>query len=182
MKEIWKPVPVQKYSDRYSVSNHGRVRREEYTVTVTKSNGTTYDLTYGQKQMVRHNCNGYEVVNLARDGGHSTIYVHRLVLKAFGGSPLTPDHEVNHIDGDKTNNHISNLEWMTKSENVKHAWKTGLNKRWEGKGTEKVSDADVRQIRRLYHSADDITYREIAEQYDLNKFYVNQIVNKKCRV
>ena len=48
-------------------------------------------------------------------------YVHIMVCSAFMGLPPTPKHEVNHIDYDKTNNHISNLEWVTRSENIRYS-------------------------------------------------------------
>ena len=64
---------------------------------------------------------------------HNTGYVrwgstlvHRIVCRAWHGPPPTPKHQVNHIDGDKTNNHPENLEWVTQTENMKHAWRTGL--------------------------------------------------------
>jgi len=52
--------------------------------------------------------------------------VHRIVCEAWHGPPPTPDHRVNHIDGDKTNNHPENLEWVTYEENRLHAYRTGL--------------------------------------------------------
>jgi hypothetical protein len=63
------------------------------------------------------------------DGGHSTSGVHRLVCLAWNGLPPSDGkvYEPNHIDGDKHNNHRLNLEWMTRSENVQHAYDTGLS-------------------------------------------------------
>ena len=68
---------------------------------------------------------GYLRVELWRDGIGRKYSVHRLVAEAF---VLNPDGhtEVNHLDGDKTNNHASNLEWTTRSGNQKHAYRLGL--------------------------------------------------------
>ena len=70
--------------------------------------------------------NGYETVHI-RESKNSTImrYIHTLVAKAFVEGYFV-GATVNHIDGNKRNNHKSNLEWITKVDNVKHAWKSGL--------------------------------------------------------
>ena len=67
----------------------------------------------------------YPQVHLWKDGKDHTFYVHRLVAKAFIDNPLNLP-EVNHIDGNRANNKVSNLEWVTSSENSYHASKTGL--------------------------------------------------------
>lgn len=69
--------------------------------------------------------NGYQVVGLWKNNKGNSMYVHRLVLLHFGEGD--PKETVNHIDGNKLNNHISNLEWATYGENNKHAIRTGLN-------------------------------------------------------
>ena len=71
---------------------------------------------------------GYPVVTLRGDSGvRKTFKVHRLVAALFVENPHNKP-EVNHKDGVKTNNHYCNLEWVTRSENIKHAWDTGLLK------------------------------------------------------
>lgn len=69
--------------------------------------------------------NGYEVVSLRSKDGVTTSYIHILVAKAFVEGYFA-GAAVNHKDGNKRNNHKSNLEWITKVDNVKHAWKSGL--------------------------------------------------------
>lgn len=68
---------------------------------------------------------GYEQVVLCLDGYHRSYFIHRLVALAFIPSG-DENLQVNHIDGNKRNNNISNLEWVTPKENTKHAIETGL--------------------------------------------------------
>lgn len=70
---------------------------------------------------------GYIQVALTKNGKGKTFNVHRLVAETFLPNPLKLT-QVNHIDGDKTNNNISNLEWCTQKENINHAYGTGLIK------------------------------------------------------
>lgn len=74
---------------------------------------------------------GYLRVNLYEGTKNHTVTVHRLVAKAFVPNPNNLP-EVNHIDGDKTNNNADNLEWVSSSENQKHAFMIGLQKSHKG--------------------------------------------------
>ena len=74
---------------------------------------------------------GYHKVVLYNNGFRKTMSVHRLVAEAFIPNPENKP-EVNHIDGNKQNNNVSNLEWSTSSENQKHAHKIGLAKSKRG--------------------------------------------------
>lgn len=94
----------------YVVSNSGRVRRE----------GSEKDCSVRDRK-------GYLAVDLYQDGERCTKRVHRLVAEAFVPNPYNKS-EVNHIDGNKHNNCASNLEWVTSSENCRHAWDNGLIK------------------------------------------------------
>ena len=69
---------------------------------------------------------GYEYVCLFKDGKRKNRYVHQLVAEAYVGERVKP--HVNHKDGNKLNNHASNLEWVTPKENKIHAFKIGLTK------------------------------------------------------
>jgi len=71
------------------------------------------------------NSAGYRRVILVNSKERKRVFVHRLVAEAFLG-PFKRGEEVNHIDGNKRNNNVNNLEWISKSDNIKHAWKTGL--------------------------------------------------------
>ena len=118
MTEVWKPIPS--YEGLYEVSNFGNVRSLDRLRTRKVLKGRILKQNF---------CNsGYLHVNLSKRGNHKTIMVHRIVAKVF----VDNDDEkkkiaVNHIDGNKTNNNASNLEWCTYSDNQKHAYKNGLN-------------------------------------------------------
>lgn len=106
MKEIFKDI---KNFPNYQVSNLGRVRN--------KKKGTIKKPGIDKK--------GYLKVDLYKNSEKTTRKIHRLVAESF----LKPDKsrtDINHKDGDKHNNTISNLEWCTKSENMRHAFANGL--------------------------------------------------------
>lgn len=100
MKEIWKDIPG--CEGLYQVSNFGRVKRNNKTI---------------KPCLLK---NGYFVFNISLNNKEATAYVHRCVAQAFVPN-LDNKGQVNHIDGDKTNNHVSNLEWVTKSQNAIHS-------------------------------------------------------------
>jgi hypothetical protein len=118
-KEIWKFVDG--YLNLYSVSNFGSVKRNDGCVLRGKSKV----FVKGRVLSLKKHRDGYLNVNLSINGSQKTEGIHRLVAKAFIPNPKNkPD--VNHIDGNKLNNCVENLEWATKSENSKHAWDSGL--------------------------------------------------------
>jgi hypothetical protein len=106
--------------DVYEVSDHGRVRSVDRTVM--KSDGKAYFLK--GRLLVNMNDRGYMQVSLGR-GKNQSAKIHRLVALAFIPNPENKI-TVNHIDGNKSNNHVSNLEWATYKENNNHAQRTGL--------------------------------------------------------
>ena len=118
--EIWKPI--QDYEGYYEVSNFGNVRSVERYV----SNHTGQVLLKSCILKQGKNYKGYPIVYLSKEGRSKTILVHRLVAKAFVINRNNKP-QVNHIDGNKENNMVSNLEWVNNSENQLHAYKLGLN-------------------------------------------------------
>lgn len=131
----WKDI--EGYEGLYKISNFGDV--------LSVKNDKKYIL----KQ--RHTTDGYLDVTLYKHGKPSWCRVHRLVAQAFIPNPENKP-QVNHIDGDKKNNNIDNLEWCTPIENTHHAIVTGLE--------------------RLY--GDDNPNAKIVIQYDLNGEYIKE--------
>lgn len=134
--ERWKPV--KGYEGLYDVSDAGRVRSLKRTTT----NGRILTLHTSQQ-------NGYVYATLCKNGVKRSKRVHRLVMTAF--APDTEKPQINHKDGNKTNNALCNLEWCTGKENMAHAYATGLEKAptrnvidlTTGKIYESVTDAAV---------------------------------------
>lgn len=108
-KEIWKTID---YPPNHAVSNYGEVK----------------NLVSGSIRKPQiNNRSGYYHIGFYMNGEHKHIYVHKLVAEAFLGE-RPPGYQINHIDGNKLNNCVDNLEYCTKSDNIRHAYKSGLNK------------------------------------------------------
>lgn len=164
MQEIWESV--NGYEGLYEVSNLGRVR--------SLKRATTSGVVL--KQTVKH---GYMHVCLSKEGKPSTKSVHRLVAEAFIANPMDKP-VVNHLDGDKTNNAVSNLEWATYSENELHSYMV-LGKKpsrpWAGKPRKfarKLSDADAIAIIDSKRPS-----RELAAEFGVSKTTILNIMKRK---
>ncbi len=107
--EEWRNI---QFSEHYSVSNYGRVRNDNSKHILTP----------------RKNSDGYLSVKFYHLGHCQQWLVHRLVAFAFLPQHNQNEIFVNHLDGNKQNNHVANLEWTDKSGNMIHAYRTGLNK------------------------------------------------------
>lgn len=127
LKEIWKPI--KNYEGLYEISNFGNVRRLRFI------NGK-HNFEHTKMCKLTLNTYGYITVNLCKNGKANTKRVHRLVAETFLGESKL---QVDHIDGNKSNNRIDNLEYVTPKENTNRAWEKGLAK-YTDKRKEKVKD------------------------------------------
>lgn len=118
--ERW--IDIKGYEGFYQISNYGRVRSLDRTVYFKNGKGKR---EYIGKILKQKYHNGYAMVNLNKNKKLEVLYVHRLVALHFIDNPRKVN-VVNHIDGVKSNNHWTNLEWVTSSENNSHAVQTGL--------------------------------------------------------
>jgi hypothetical protein len=88
-------------------------------------NGSIYSSRIKKIMKVRKSNSGYMCVILKKDNKYKGLFIHRLLAINFIDNPLNLE-QVNHIDGDKLNNSIENLEWCTRSHNMKHMYDIGL--------------------------------------------------------
>lgn len=107
---------------------------------------------------------GYMCVCLRRNGKSDHLYVHRLVAESFIPNP-NGYKVVNHIDGDKLNNSVDNLEWCSYAENNQHAYDTGLHGRGSKHYRSKLSEDDVIKIKHLYF-IDKVSIPDICKMFD----------------
>lgn len=173
--EEWRPVPG--YERLYEVSSMGRVRR-------IAAGGNTHP----GKVLRPINHNGYRCVKVHNRRNR----IHRLVTLAFIG-PIAPGQEVNHKNGDKADNRLCNLEYVTHAENVAHARANGLTPPFERRGLRhcpsnavrginhpraKLTEDQVKEMRRA-RAIDSVPVRELARRYALSYGAVQQIINRR---
>ncbi len=162
-KEIWKPI--KNYEGIYEVSNFGMVR----SLDRISSNG--------KRVKAKHlklcaKSDGYIVVGLYKNGRQKTSYVHKLVADAF--IPRVGNKtEINHIDGNKKNNRVSNIEWSSRSENIKHAYETGLKK----PNYAKLNEVLVMEIKAMINEGK--TNVKISEIYNVSESTISNIKKRK---
>ncbi|MFA2595213.1 NUMOD4 domain-containing protein [Bacillus cereus] len=147
--ENWKDI--KGYEGIFQISSLGRVRslpkltrnrHGEYMTKVKIIKGWVKEA-------------GYVCVTLKVDGVKRHFRVHRLVAEAFIPNPLNKK-QVNHIDGNKSNNQENNLEWVTAKENIAHAFETGLNKPIREKKPVLMLDRETGKVLREFDSVREV--------------------------
>jgi len=169
-EEIWKDVVG--YEGIYQVSNRGRVMR------IAPGPGAVV----GRILKPMGGGNGYLRVGLWRDRKRTHLFVHRLVIEAHIGPAPSPDHEVNHKNGITDDNRVENLEWVTRSENERHAYRVLGRKaapsKGEAHGLAKLSDEDVIGMRKLYATGK-YTQAELGEMFGVSESNIGLIVRRE---
>lgn len=169
MMEVWKPIPA--FEGHYEVSNFGRVRSVDRTIEYVDGRKPRF-FSGGVKPPYKKD-NGYLSVTLYKNRRGTTRYIHRLVLLAFADTKNTDTLEVNHKDGDKGNNRLDNLEWVSSSENKIHAVNTGLHK-----SIRKLTDEDIQYIR---NNPNNLMQKELAKMFGVTRGHISMIRTGKKR-
>lgn len=149
------------------VSEAGQVVRLASSRQVRASNGRTYWNELHEKPLqARLTGAGYMAVQTKELGKRKTLYIHRLVAQAFIPKPFGCN-EVNHRDGNKTNNSLENLEWTTHSENLRHACASGL---YRGRP---IAAGEVLEIKRRLSAGEAVS--SLAREYGVGRQAVEGI-------
>lgn len=128
MEEFWKDIP--NYEGYYQASTLGRIRSMDHYAMHSRGNTTVH--RKGRIMKTSSNPDGYLSVLLSKEGKSTTYRVHRLVAMTFIPNPNNLPI-INHKDLDKTNNVITNLEWVTQQENCLHAILNGHSPEYKQK-------------------------------------------------
>ncbi len=149
---------IPKYEKRYRISKGGYIENR-----------------YHKEMKQSTNPQGYKMVSLtAKDGSRKTHRIHRLVAFTYLPAPIGDQDQVNHIDGDKANNTVQNLEWCNQWDNMDHAKRMGfikcgddrsdkqktqavINGRKQGKRNRKITPAIATKMQELYDSGQTLT-------------------------
>jgi len=176
MTEEWKAVPG--FEGLYEASSCGRVRSLDRHMT--RKDGKPLFIP-GRMLKALPNNNGYPRLSLVRDGISHWRTVHSIIAATFlappprDTGPQATDYGVNHKDGDKTNNHAHNLEYVTNAANLKHARATGLLSVVGTKnGRAKITENEVREIRRLYAAG--ARQVDLADAFGIDQTQVSRVV------
>lgn len=150
--------------DLYTINDKGEVFSDNTGKMKTRNKGNTE----------------YQIINFMKeDGKKKTFRLHRLVMMAFEPIENCESMEVNHKDGNKKNNCLSNLEWCSSSENQKHAFRTGLQKprRGEANNLSKLTEKDVIKVLDMHDEG--FFDEEIAEEVGCSVKNIYSILSGK---
>lgn len=163
MKEHWKRISG--FED-YEISTTGKVMSYKSVTPRILKPRITHD--------------GYVWYTLTKNGKGHTKRANRLVAEAFIPNPESKP-TVNHVDGNKLNNNVDNLEWATREEQMQHAYDNGLKKSVRGclQGNHVLSPDDVREIRRIYKAHNkEYGMKALAKKYGVSEPVIDRCVRR----
>lgn len=157
-KEEWKSIP--RYDDYYA-SSLGRIKSKRFNRSKILKPNT--------------NCKGYLYLTLCKNKIRKSMTVHSLISLTFIGNRPS-NFDINHKDGNKKNNYIDNLEYCSRSDNMKHAFNTGISKPVVGSrnGKSKLTGSQVIRIKELLNMGC-VFQHTIAEAFGVHKSTIGSI-------
>jgi len=171
--ETW--VDITKYESLYAVSNFGRVKSKARNLINTRG------IPYNRPSKINKalpTSRGYVRAALYKDGKTKYYSIHRLVAQAFIPNSHNKE-EVNHKDGNKLNNCVTNLEWNTRGENERHARANGFkNMVGENHPNSLFTNNQVKSIRNVKKYTD-LTVPQIAHLLDRSKHTISSIIARR---
>jgi hypothetical protein len=169
--EIWKDI--EGYENKYQISNIGNVKSLARNAMWDTG---SFSMPERLMKLQKHN-RGYRFVMLTKDKTTKLFLIHRLVAKAFISNPNNLK-TVNHIDFDKTNNKVENLEWMSHLDNIKHFVKLGTKQKQIGSNgpMAKFTDSDIIKIREMVKT---IKQADIARIYNIGTDVISRIIKRQ---
>jgi hypothetical protein len=163
----FKPIPG--FEGLYDVSDSGVVR----SLSIRNKQANTPRI----KELKQSDNGGYKRVTLQNNGEKRQLWVHRLVLLAFIGPPKDGE-ECAHLDGDPSNNHLSNLKWCHKRENEDHKLKHGTRPMGDTQGSSKLKPADIEEIFAMRKAGNSLRF--IANKFNVSNQNINLILQGKA--
>lgn len=159
MIEVWKDIIG--YKNKYQISNFGNVK----SLITNKILKPGFD-------------SKYLYVSLCDKGKCKLFRIHRLLAIHFIPNPYKK-LQVNHKDGNKINNNLTNLEWCTNSENRAHAALIGLMKHGEDHHSSKLTEKQVKEIRKKFNPRI-YTIQKLANKYNVSNATIQDIIYRRC--
>lgn len=159
---------INGYEGRYEVTKKGEV------ISLIKSS-----INKNGYKILKHwiDKDGYHTVSLWKNKKSKQFRVHRLVAEMFIPN-IDKLPQVNHIDGNKDNNTVTNLEWISLIENIRHACNIGIYKKGEGRINSKLTNEQVKWIRENYRKGSrKLGARPLARRFGVTKTCIYYVVN-----
>lgn len=161
--ETWKDV--KGFEGKYQISSLGRVK----------------SLSNNKKEKILKNginTTGYLIICLCNNPYYKTFLVHRLMMIAFEKPNILNKSDVNHIDGNKLNNRLDNLEWNTRQENIIHSFAHDMSKKGSKHYHSKLQDDIIIEIRNK-HIPYHYTQKMLAEEYKVSEGTIQSIIERR---
>lgn len=172
--EEWRPIV--NYEGLYSVSNHGRIRRDNDCRWNQHKSGAIIACK-------KYPCNRYMQTVLTKHGNKKSFTIHSIVARAFLGE-RPKGFTVNHKDTNRYNNFSTNLEYITLKDNIRHAHKNGIGARGERVNLAKLTEKKVIEIRNKHIRGNNqhfigYSYAMLAKEYGVHKTCIANIIHRK---